>query len=86
MNISKPRQARFWNKWAMSGAVSIGSPIENGVFAIHMGNVRKGFTKVHMPNLGPYSDTNPAHCLDCGKLQTQWSSISETCIPAKKAA
>lgn len=40
---------------------------------------RMNGVRIHKPNLGPYSETNPKVCVNCGKPAAEWDSISEPC-------
>lgn len=39
---------------------------------------RVGMRKAHVPNLGPYTTSNPKHCMHCGNSSEQWG---EECVP-----
>ena len=66
-------------------AAASGDPLRAGLFRVEAGNCldRVGMEKVHRPNLGPYSRTNPCYCLDCGKSREQCVSALEKCVPSR---
>jgi hypothetical protein len=59
---------------------SNGNSILAGIFNVEAGNNRVGMQKAHMANLGPYSETNPAYCMDCGLPRDSWVA-GEACRP-----
>jgi hypothetical protein len=56
--------------------------VKAGLYRVEASNCqdRVGHKKVHMPNLGPNSASNPPICQDCKKPQDQWID-GEECIP-----
>jgi len=57
----------------------MGNCIVAGMLRVEADNNHANNVKTHKPNLGPYSVTNPCHCVDCGKPKTEWQSITEEC-------
>lgn len=79
---AKSDQTRF--EQMAAEAAARGDHLRAGLFRVEAANSLKrvGMKKAHKPNLGPYSEANPAHCLDCGKPGEQWGD-GEECIPRK---
>lgn len=53
-----------------------------GILRVESQNDRTGMMKLHKPNAGPYSDTNPKRCVDCGKALGGAVPTDERCDPA----
>ena len=49
------------------------------VLAVEVQQGRSNHVKVHCNNLGPYSPTNPMHCIHCRKLGSFWKRRDESC-------
>lgn len=56
--------------------------IVEGILRVESQNDRASMTKLHRPNVGPYSDTNPKRCVDCGQVLQGPVPTDERCAPA----
>lgn len=63
-------------------AEAAGDKMKAGIWRVEAHNSisRIGMTKIHRPNIGPYTPDNPKRCMDCHKPGDQWVPAEE-CLP-----
>lgn len=63
-----------------------GDPVRAGILRVEAENCldRVGMRKVHKASLGPYTESRPKTCLDCGLFGIEWAADDE-CVVADKS-